>query len=384
MKMPWKHSAITLITLPLWLYGQGEDFEAFMREQQQQYDSYVAENQRQHEQFVEQFEREFAAFKKGIQSIWGEVKVPDNTRFVEYASDSASVAEVDYEKGQVTVEAVVKPDESELQAQQRLQQRVREIVQHRGSNKLIPVADPGKQEPVLDRPLLADQVHTSAGKPVSEANADSFAKKVAQKAQTRPVPASSDKAEKKLTVSFPLVPDHLHKRARPYLALVGKYAKQYQVDPRHILATIHSESHFNPMARSHCNATGLMQLVAKSGGLEACRYVYKKDRIPSPDELFDPEENIKLGAAYIHVLLTRYYGKLTDDSSRVYCSIAAYNTGAGNVAKAFVGTSHLSAARTKINAMNSRAVYAHMIKHLPYTETRDYLQKVARRMSLYQ
>jgi membrane-bound lytic murein transglycosylase C len=62
--------------------------------------------------------------------------------------------------------------------------------------------------------------------------------------------------------------------------------------------------------------------------------------------------------------------------------IAAYNTGSGNVAKAF-GEKSVSSAVKKINSMSSEQVYQHLIKNLPYKETRNYLKKVNDRMKTY-
>ena len=71
----------------------------------------------------------------------------------------------------------------------------------------------------------------------------------------------------------------------------------------------------------------------------------------------------------------------------MYCAIAAYNTGVGNVAKAFnngqsVGMS--DAVVAKINAMSPDAVYDFLKVNLPYEETRRYLVKVKSRMEKYQ
>lgn len=67
----------------------------------------------------------------------------------------------------------------------------------------------------------------------------------------------------------------------------------------------------------------------------------------------------------------------------MYCSIAAYNTGAGNVAKAFIGSYNINRASAKINKMTPEQVYKHLMKNLPYNETKKYLKKVTDRVSAY-
>ena len=67
----------------------------------------------------------------------------------------------------------------------------------------------------------------------------------------------------------------------------------------------------------------------------------------------------------------------------MYCTIAAYNTGAGNVSKAFNGTTNINKAAKIINNMTSDQVYKRLMKKLPYNETKKYLYKVNNRMGMY-
>ena len=69
--------------------------------------------------------------------------------------------------------------------------------------------------------------------------------------------------------------------------------------------------------------------------------------------------------------------------SRFYCAIAAYNTGVGNLAKTFSGTTSLKSAARRINLMSEQEVYDFLIDELPAQETRDYLVKVLDRVESY-
>jgi membrane-bound lytic murein transglycosylase C len=91
-----------------------------------------------------------------------------------------------------------------------------------------------------------------------------------------------------------------------------------------------------------------------------------------------------MGSAYLHILYYKYLKHIKDPQSRLYCTIAAYNTGAGNVARAFVRTNSTYRAAAVINKMTPQEVYAKLLRDLRYEEPKKYLQKVTKRVTLYQ
>ena len=195
---------------------------------------------------------------------------------------------------------------------------------------------------------------------------------------------TTDEGEKEVVkITMELVEDHLPKRAEQFKVMVSKHTATYSMDAPLIYAVMEQESAFNPMAQSWVPAYGLMQLVPKSGGRDAYRYVHKVDQIPSPDFLFDPDNNIQLGTGYLKLLMSSTFGKVTDVRCRMLCAIAAYNTGAGNVSKAINGTTNISKAIPTINSMTYDELFEYLKANLPYAETRDYIQKVTSKMQKY-
>ena len=81
--------------------------------------------------------------------------------------------------------------------------------------------------------------------------------------------------------------------------------------------------------------------------------------------------------------MTRYFAGVTDPQCRMLCAIAAYNTGAGNVSRAFTGNTNIKKAIPHINRMNYTQLYNHLKSKLPHAETRDYVQKVTSKMEKY-
>ncbi|MGH9784733.1 MAG: transglycosylase SLT domain-containing protein, partial [Terriglobia bacterium] len=90
--------------------------------------------------------------------------------------------------------------------------------------------------------------------------------------------------------------------------------------------------------------------------------------------LFDPNNNVELGTAYLNVLTFNQLDDVANTVSREYCVISAYNTGPRNVFRAF--SQDQTAALNRINSLQPPAVYERLRQHLPYQETRQYLEKV--------
>ena len=231
----------------------------------------------------------------------------------------------------------------------------------------------GKQE------LLKDQVQLNQ-KPLTKKNVRRRAKEL--KKQILKTTVLTKKGKKTVySVKLKFAPDHLKKRAQVYAKQVKKYASKYEVPPALIFAVMHTESFFNPVAKSSV-AYGLMQLVPTSGARDAYLKVFKRDKIVRPSYLYNPENNIRLGVAYLGIL-EKQFQRAKNRRLRTYLMICAYNTGAGNVSRAFIGKTRLSKAFSKINSFSPNEGFKHLVRNLPYEETQHYLVRVNKRMPLY-
>ncbi len=185
------------------------------------------------------------------------------------------------------------------------------------------------------------------------------------------------------SVKVTLPPDAMLKRAKLYLDKIKRYGVKEQIGISLILAIIQTESSFNPRARSYVPAYGLMQIVPTSAGMDAYNYLYNQQKLVSSWYLYNSSNNIQLGSAYLHLLYYKYLSDIKNPHSRLYCTIAAYNTGAGNVAWVFTKTYNPHEAARVINQLTPKEVYNTLYYHLKYKQTRDYLKNVSRRMLAY-
>lgn len=238
----------------------------------------------------------------------------------------------------------------------------------------------------IDRdPSLLNHIRLTDGRPVPHWMVKNFAAEVAGKSSSAFEDWIEGDNRKPLTVvvNFQLVKSHLEVRAREFRSIIMTHAEKYRLDPALIMAMIHTESAFNPRASSRASAYGLMQLVPHTAGKEAYRRVYGQPRELTPEYLYDPDNNIELGAAYLTILKDRYLASIDDPTSRTYCAVAAYHAGPSSVGRAFISKPSIRQAAPVINRLTPGDVYKRLVEALPAVASRNYVRKVITRAGKY-
>ena len=169
----------------------------------------------------------------------------------------------------------------------------------------------------------------------------------------------------------------VHHSLKPKIALVlplvRASASEFDVPQELILAVIHTESTFAPRVVSSASAYGLMQLIPRFGGADAYEHMHGLSGTPSTEFLQDPANNIRMGAAYLKVLGTRYFGHINNQHIRDASVIVAYNLGPTRLLQLY--------ARHGVPG-SLAALTAFVAKYTP-RETIDYLSRVTKRSEIY-
>ena len=353
--------------------AQGKDPKQILKERAEVYQRNPEAAIRDLRAVQRDFETLMAALTGKVRNTWGEkeITVPERKRYVKYTQNYMSRAIVDFDKGTVHVETL-----DDKQPKDSLKNAI--------VTTLLTPNDPRAVDLFSDKavsltgdndPYLLGLVTDQQGKTIrTPESAERFAEYlIEQQTKTRIVDLNGG-SKTALYTTIPMVANFSNRQADKYRPVVTRFADHYKISPSLVFAVIRTESNFNPFAVSSAPAYGLMQLVPSSGGRDAYRKAKGQDTAPSRDYLFDPENNIELGVAYLHVLSYDQLEQIENQVSREYCVISAYNTGSRNMYKAF--SSDSMDAVNRINGLEPPAVYDRLRANLPYQETRDYLAKV--------
>lgn len=358
------------------------------KNQKTEFQTYKTNVEKEFKSYQEAQTKAFNDYKKEVGAYWEDPKLSTKKTWVGYTNDKKTRTDVDFENETIIVQTIAT---SEEEAKSKLKIALARVVTV--DTKTVQDTDPLEQKlskikkpsSIVDDKVKAEPILSTVvfkEKPTKE-KVELYVKKHVDDSKINVVKSNKIKHAKVYSVAVELPKNSMVKRSKIYYDEVKKQANKQELPVPLVFAIMHSESSFNPRARSHIPAYGLMQIVPKSAGIDTYNYLYKKKKLVSGSYLYNSTNNITMGSAYLHILYYRYLRKIKNPDSRLYCTIAAYNTGAGNIAWAFTRTNNMNKAAPIINQLTPDEVYEKLLRDLKYDEPKHYLKKVSKRMSSY-
>ena len=407
-----------------------QSFEDFKRQQEQAFSQYKESVTKEYDAYEAAEKAAFEKFKEDVERQWEEFKGSTAKTYVSYDGDLQSRASIDYENGHLFIEVIIDEETADIEGINYYKSKRNDSYRYgyggpslfgnflfilntsfypwpQTAGHVSKELSEGERKPLFQGlakskiiqklvkvlsetdnrgdSILDDQLADENGSEINAANAEKFAEKniSGQLEASKDYTGKDGKKRKSYSYSLDLKPGHQESRINKYRKEIVKQSKRFNIEPSIAMAITETESSFNPKATSHIPAYGLMQLVPSSGARDAYKYVYDKDKFLGKRYLYNSDNNIELGCAYLAVIRYNYFKSIKDDEKAYMCSVAAYNTGVGNVAKALTGKGKLKPASKKANSMSSGKLYKTLRKDLKYKETRDYLERVWSRKDKY-
>lgn len=392
-----------------------------------EFQQYISEFDNEYKQWRMQYLKEFDAFQKDLINKWGGGDSSWAERDVQFSENNEVKSVVDYQAETVTVAVLVDKELSLKESRKIALLKIEALLADKNSNladvfeskeavrtgdvSVAPVqfsvlkkeqaktliikqtqAQAQEIDKQADRAQLSDSQLTESESKILATQEKTELLKVSQErlnnvAENYDQAQSNAKNDKQIVYYKVKIPENsLAKRAAKYASFAEKEGQIRAIPASLVMAIMHSESAFNPNAKSTVPAYGLMQIVPRTAGHDVNKLIRNIDKPMNKSELYIPAVNVETGTAYLDILDKRYLKAIKNEQSRLYCTIASYNTGAGNVARVFNkgGSRNINKAAKVINKLTAEQVYQQLMAKLPYDETKHYLQRVNSRIALYQ
>lgn len=388
----FKKFTIIFLTATLLVAQSANDFakeqmQGFQKEKSK-FDMFKKDTNREFENYKKAQEKVMLAYKKEVGAYWDDPKLSNQKNWISYTVDKKIRTSVDFEHEKITIE-VISSDPNE--AKQKLRQALAKVTTI--DTKIVQESDPleqrlqkiSKPDGMIDAPLKAEPILSGVifGKSPTQKNIKEFIDKNTDDLDISLKESNRIKNNKIYTLSVKMPDNAILERSKIFYSDIKEHSLKQQIPLSLIYAIMHTESCFNPYARSFVPAYGLMQIVPSSAGLDTYQFLYNERKLMSDEYLYNSTNNITMGSAYLHILYYKYLKEITDPQSRLYCTIAAYNTGGGNVAWAFVKNNDMNKAALIINSMTPDDVYNKLLSDLKYEEPKNYLKNVLGRITIY-
>lgn len=343
-----------------------DEFDNYKLCSDAKYDLFKVQKNCEFDQYLANAQKAFDDYKNKVSKTWDKPKFSNQHSWISYSPSLELKREVNFEKNVIKVTTIVGDTTS-------IEELKEEIISTSG----ITIGEAQQADLFTSELIEATNVKALSSQPLlpladnTEVQTQELREALAQVVITESI---DSKGNKVIEAEVPFPPSWLNRKEQRFYNTIETYATKYDLEPEFVLSIIKTESAFDPTAISHIPAFGLMQIVPSSSGLDATSFLFGEQQLLNRDYLFDPEKNIEVGTAYIHLLRSRYFKGIENEESLKYCVIAAYNGGMAPIYHMFGGKR--SAAINNINQLSPEKVFNTIQKKHSAAETRNYLKKV--------
>ena len=169
------------------------EFEKYKREQEAAMkmmasndSASIANLEKEYQEYIKAEQEAYDNFVKEMSAMWGGDNVVESTNkdWVEYSDDGTSRSKVDFEKGEVTLEIIVTPDESKSEEviENKVEDKIKELLISRGKTKDYDTPKE-KAVPLQETPVLENQVQTPSGETISNNNIEEGVKEIVKETE---------------------------------------------------------------------------------------------------------------------------------------------------------------------------------------------------------
>ncbi|TXK93158.1 hypothetical protein BMR07_17540 [Methylococcaceae bacterium CS1] len=307
-------------------------FEDFKHQQHQDISAYNNATQQEFLQYKKQLDAGFIDLQKAYQqasnqyqeqmtSRWGSFKESDHETWVNYAEDGQTRQSVNFATGVVEVDILANRNETLAAIKQQAMQSVTRLLatteKQAFENDVVAQkveARLKQHAAVVKTSKLSTQhkVMSALVSDISQASKSEIKELSSQFINTTKVTEKKLNDKQKIVKLTFKIPEKLSNKAARYSARVKQIASKENIPISLVFAVIETESNFNPLAKSHVPAYGLMQIVPMSAGKDASKYLFGQEKVLSPSYLYNGDNNIAIGGAYLHILYHQYLNKIDD------------------------------------------------------------------------
>ncbi len=208
----------------------------FIINNEKEYQDFTDNSLREYKHFEYQYNEALRLYQERIYKIWGKKSYNKHNSkeiYTEYSDDFKSRMTVNFKNGNVTIESVIDDGQNT------------NTVAKEALNKHMDTK--GKYvTPNLEVKKLFNNKLLKYQSDISKQNSTRY--KIEQ------ITGDDCKKRKIAKLELKLAPNHIKKRAELFLPAIQKYSQKYNVRPELVLAMMHTESYFNPKAKSAASA----------------------------------------------------------------------------------------------------------------------------------